>query len=228
MPKEFANSRDLVAIKDVRDGVLILKNGGLRQVIMVGGINFALKSEMEQNIVLRAYQNLLNSLDFPIQIIIHSRKINIEKYLEELRGFQAKETSPILQNQAEEYREFISGFIEKNPIMEKSFFIVVPFFPTIMPSTTNIESLIPLPFLKRSRASEEKSRRETEADFEENLEQLKQRVKQVAENLLIIGLEATVLKDEELIELFYNFYNPETVEKEKMILSKEGDRISKF
>ncbi|MBI4087655.1 MAG: hypothetical protein HY434_02385 [Candidatus Liptonbacteria bacterium] len=217
MPKEFANSQDLVAIKDIKDSTVILKNGSLRQVVMVGGINFALKSETEQNIVLQAYQNLLNSLDFPLQILIHSRKINIDKYLEGLREFQQRETSPILQNQAEEYREFVSGFIEKNPIMEKSFFLVVPFFPNVLASATGIEGL--LPFLKKkNKAAEERAKKETQATFEENLEQLKQRVRQVMENLLVIGLEATVLNDEQLIELFYNFYNPGTVEKEKVVL----------
>ena len=218
--KEFANSRDLVSIKDIKDDAVLLKNGSLRQVIMVGGLNFALKSETEQNIVLQAYQNLLNGLDFPLQIIIHSRKINIEKYLEELRGLQAKETSTILQNQAEEYREFISGFVEKNPIMEKSFFAVVPFFPSIVPSATKIEGLIPLPFFKKNKSSEEKIGKETQANFEENVEQLKQRTRQVVESLSIIGLEATALSNEQLVELFYNFYNPATVEKEKVMLGQ--------
>lgn len=218
MAKEFSNSKGLVAIKEIKEGTVILKNGGLHQIIMVGGLNFALKSEMEQNIVLQAYQNLLNSLNFPIQIVIHSRKVNIEKYLEGLKAFQEKETSPMLQNQAEEYREFISGFVQKNPIMEKSFFVVVPFFSSALPSAISVGSFIP--FFGKNKASEEKMKREAQTNFHENLEQLKQRVKQVVENLVIIGLDATLLNDEALVELFYNFYNPETIEKEKIILGK--------
>lgn len=216
MAKDFANTQDLISIQDIKDNVIVLKNGSLRQIIMVGGINFALKSETEQNIVLQAYQNLLNSLDFSIQILIHSRKINIEKYLDGLKKFQEQEASPILQNQAEEYRQFISGFVEKNPIMEKSFFVVVPFFPTALPTASNIEGLIP--FFKKNKAAEEKTKKEDAASFEENVEQLKQRTKQVAENLFVIGLEATVLENQALIELMYNFYNPETVEKENVVV----------
>ena len=214
MAKDFGNSQDLVSIKEIRDNTVITKNGGLHQIIMVGGINFALKSDTEQNIILQGYQNLLNSLDFPLQIIIHSRKVNIEKYLESLKRFEEKEPSLILRNQAEEYRAFISGFVEKNPIMEKSFFAVVPFYATNLPSATSVGSFIP--FLKR-KGDEEKIKREGLANLEENREQLEQRVKQVIENLSIIGLEAAVLKNEALIELFYNFYNPETVEKEKVM-----------
>lgn len=216
MPKDFANTQDLISIQDIKDNVIVLKNGSLRQIIMVGGINFALKSETEQNIVLQAYQNLLNSLDFPIQILIHSRKINIEKYLDELKKFQETETSPILQNQAEEYRQFISGFVEKNPIMEKSFFIVVPFFPMGLPSAASVGGI--MSFFKKNKAAEEKMKKEDATSFQENVEQLKQRTKQVAENLFVIGLEATVLENQALIELMYNFYNPETVEKENVVV----------
>ena len=215
MAKDLANSRDLITIKEIKEGTVILKNGSLRQIIMVSGINFALKSDTEQNIVLQAYQNLLNGLDFPIQIVIHSRKVNIEKYLENLRQFQERETSPLLQNQTEEYREFVSGFVAKNPIMEKSFFVVVPFFPTALPSAASVGSF--LPFLKK-KGAEETMKRETAENFSENVEQIKQRVRQVVENLAIIGLESTVLGNEQLIELFYNFYNPETVEKKNVVL----------
>lgn len=218
MPKDFGNSRDLVAVKEIKEDTVVAKNGGLHQVIMVGGINIALKSETEQNIILGAYQNLLNSIDFPIQIVIHSRKVNIERYLETLKEFQTNEPSPILQNQAEEYREFIAGFVAKNPIMEKSFFVVVPFFPTVLPSAASAVSF--LPFLKK-KGGDERKKQEEQANFKDGVEQLKQRVGQVRENLSIIGLESTVLNNQQLVELFYNFYNPETVEKEKAMTEKK-------
>ncbi len=217
MAKEFGSSRDLVTIKEIKEDTLVLKDGGLRQVLMVSGVNFALKSEMEQNLILQAYQNLLNTLDFPIQIIVHSRKVNIEKYLEKLDKFQAAESSPILKNQAEEYREFISGFVAKNPIMEKSFFVVVPFFPTALPSATSVRNF--LPFFKEKNAKE-KQEHETATSFAGDVEQLRERVKSVAENLSSIGLESMVLNNEQLTELLYNFYNPETVEKEKVLLGE--------
>lgn len=218
MPKEFGNAQDLVVIEDIKENTVILKSGSLRQVIMVSGVNFALKSEAEQNIITQAYQNFLNGLDFQLQILIHSRKVNIEKYLEKLEEFGSKETSPILQNQAGEYREFIRGFVQKNAVMEKTFLVVVPFFPLSLPSKGSIIKFIPFLNKGKNKEAEEKAREEAAANFAENQAQLKQRVSQVLEGLFAIGLEAVVLGDEQLIGLFYNFYNPESVEREKINL----------
>ena len=222
--KNFANAQGLVDIKEIHESTVVLKNGSLHQVIMIGGTNFSLKSEMEQNLITQAYQNFLNGIDFPLQIVIHSRKINIEKYLEGLKVYEEKETSPLLRNQAEEYREFVRGFVAKNPIMEKTFLAVVPFFPLTVPTTESVSALGKyLPFLKKNKEAEEKARAETEAHFKENLAQLKQRVNQTVEGLFSIGLEAAVLNDEQLVELFYNFYNPETIERENINLPQTTD-----
>src|SRR3989344_3093593 len=163
---DVGNTQDLVAIKEIKESTLVLKDGGLRQIIMVGGVNFALKSEMEQNILTQGYQNFLNSVSFPLQVVIHSRKVNIEKYLDELLVYQTAETSPLLKNQAEEYREFIRSFVQKNAIMEKSFFVTVPFAPIARP-TVKSPPLPSLPFLKRKEdpAREEKNREEAERIF---------------------------------------------------------------
>src|SRR4051812_28542163 len=105
MSPTFANAQDLVALKEIRDNTLVLKSGELRQILMVGGINFSLKSESEQNVITEGYQNFLNGLNFPIQIIIHSRKINVEKYLESLTERRGQEPSALLQDQIAEYQE---------------------------------------------------------------------------------------------------------------------------
>lgn len=219
---DLGNTQDLVAIEEIKDDTVLLKDGNLRQVIMVGGINFALKSEMEQNIITGGYQNFLNSLDFPAQIVIHSRKVNIEKYLEGLAAYQTREASPILQNQAEEYREFIRSFVQKNAIMEKIFLVVVPFAPLSLPGKEAVRKA--LPFFgrgKKDEAAEEKAREESARNFSENVSQLKQRVNQVLEGLTGIGLEAAVLNNEQLIELFYNFYNPETIERKGVTIPQK-------
>lgn len=221
MAKNFANAQDLVDIERIEQGAVILKNGALRQVIMVNGINFALKSETEQNVITGGYQNFLNSLDFPIQIIIHSRKINIEKYLENLARWGEKETSPLLQNQADEYREFIRGFVEKNAIMEKVFLVVVPFVAPSLPSADEGLGKFMRFFGKKDKASEEKASEVARTNLEENLAQLKQRTSQILEGLFAIGLDAIVLNNEQLVELFYNFYNPETIEKENINIATE-------
>lgn len=215
MAKEFANSQDLVAVENVHDSTLILKDGSLRQILMVQGLNFSLKSEGEQNVITQAYQNFLNSLDFSAQIVIHSRKINIDKYLADLEGRMREEQSPLLQNQISEYREFVKKFVQDNAIMEKSFLFVVPWYP---PALSAKASSFPIPFLNKKPDAKQIETEDAQA-FQQNLLQLRQRTTEVSEGLAGIGLESIVLSDEELIELLYNFYNPETIEKESLKLN---------
>ncbi|HVM77307.1 MAG TPA: hypothetical protein VMU07_04100 [Candidatus Paceibacterota bacterium] len=215
--QDLGNSLDLVDIKEIRDDVVILKDTSLRQIIMVGGVNFALKSETEQGILIQAYQTFLNTVEFPLQVIIHSRKVNVDNYINKLLARKNEEQSPILQNQIDEYAEFVKGFVAKNAIMEKTFLVVVPFFPigASIPGTPK-GMFDGLPFLgskKPSAAAQAKSQEEADRSFNENRSQLVQRVSQVTNGILSIGLEATVLGNQELIELFYNFYNPQTVER---------------
>ena len=135
--QDAGNSLDLVDIKEIKKNTVIVKDGSFRQIIMVGGVNFSLKSEMEQNIITQGYQTFLNSIDFPLQILIHSRKVNIDKYIETLTVRKETEQSPILQNQIDEYSKFVQGFVEKNAIMEKVFLVVVSFYPaSMLPSAT--------------------------------------------------------------------------------------------
>lgn len=226
MAKEFGNAQDLVAIEDIKDDTVILNGGAMRQIIMVSGTNFSLKSDLEQNVITQAYQNFLNGLDFPLQIIIHSRKVNIDKYLENISRFEKQATSPILQNQASEYKEFIKSFVAKNAIMEKTFLVVVPFTALSIPGSASVSRGMSLSFFKKKGSAEAseaeaKTKEEAEAKFRENLAQLKQRVTQVIDGLLTIGLEATVLNAEQLIQLFYNFYNPETIEREDFSVTQK-------
>lgn len=211
MASNAANSQDLVDIIDIRDGVVLLKGGGMCQVVMVGGTNFALKSEDEQNIMVSGYQNFLNSLDYQIQIVMHSRKINIERYLTQLEKRRNDEPSGLLRNQITEYQEFVRGFVSQFAIMRKIFLIVVPFYPVTIPSASGITSH--LPFFGH-KTDEVTQKADSEALFRENTGQLTQRVEAVVEGIRQIGLEATVLGNQELVELYYNFYNPDTIERD--------------
>ena len=212
---------DLVDIKEIRGDVVIVKDGSLRQILMVGGENFSLKSEEEQNLIIQAYQNFLNGIDFPLQIIIHSRKVNIDAYLGTLATRKEEEPSPLLQSQIDEYINFIKEFVEKNAIMEKTFLVVVPFYPigAGIKNTTKAASGIlssltkEKPTAQEAQNSTQKTTDEDEALFKESVEQLGQRVGQVINGIGTIGLEATTLGNQELLELFYNFYNPQTVER---------------
>jgi type IV secretory pathway VirB4 component len=215
------NSLDLVDIKEIRGNVVVVKDGSLRQVVMVGGVNFALKSDEEQTLIVQAYQNFLNSIDFSLQIIVHSRKVNIDGYIEGLLHRKEDESSPLLQSQIDEYINFIREFVEKNSIMEKTFLVVVPFFPanaaalgTAKAASGIFSSLIggKKPALAEKTAAP-KTDEETDRALKENTEQLTQRVGQIVSGIAGIGLDASVLENQELVELFYNFYNPQTVER---------------
>ncbi|HEY5221281.1 MAG TPA: hypothetical protein VIJ29_04035 [Candidatus Paceibacterota bacterium] len=221
--QDAGNSLDLVDIKEIKQNTVIVNDGSYRQIVMVGGVNFSLKSETEQTIITQAYQTFLNSIDFPLQILIHSRKVNIDKYIETLTARKEVEQSPILQNQIDEYSKFVQGFVEKNAIMEKVFLVVVSFYSaSALPSVKSVSGMLPF-FGKKKTGTAETAQRAEEAEkmFNENLAQLNQRTTQVTGGLLNIGLEATVLGDEQLIELFYNFYNPQTIERKKAPAERE-------
>jgi len=230
-PKQDAgNSLDLVDIKEIKEKTVIVKDGSFRQIVMVGGVNFSLKSDSEQTIITQAYQTFVNSIDFPLQIVIHSRKVNIDQYLQTLQVRRETESSPILQNQIDEYVEFIKGFVQKNAIMEKVFLVVVPFYPIAgegsIKSASSALSSFSFFGKKKTTAVEQQAKNKEDEDktFKEHLEQLHQRTSQVTNGLLSIGLEATVLEDQQLIELFYNFYNPQTIERKNIIAATEGQQ----
>ncbi len=207
MAERTQASQQFVKIKEIRDGVLYLKSGGLRQVLIVSGINFELKSEGEQAAILGTFQKFLNSLDFGVQFFIHSRKTNIEKYLENMEERKKEETNELLRVQIEEYTNFIRTFVEENAIINKSFFVIVPYDPISMDSTA--KGFLGL-FKKTSGIC---AAQQKETTNQENVEQLKERTSQVMEGLSVIDLRAVPLENEELVELFYNLYNPKLVDK---------------
>jgi len=181
----------------------------LRRILMVSGVNFELKSEEEQNIIIYSFQNFLNTLDFSIQLVVHSRKTNINDYLEKLNVRLEQEENELLKNQMSEYMEFIRAFVETNPIMAKTFFAVVP-YESIDISKAGGDLLATLKFW------EKKKNGEKDDGLEQKITQLNQRTDIAINGLNQVGLRAVALNDEELIELFYNLYNPETVEKKEL------------
>jgi len=218
MPAEAARAQSIIDIRDIKDGVVILKNGALRKVVLVDGLNFDLKSEEEQRIILATYQSLVNALDFSIQINIHSRKLNIDEYLQSLEERQQEETNKLLRIQLEEYREFVKSFVETNAIMAKSFFVVVPYDPPVLP--------IPVkPILGKFFGSKKKTPEpgeNQEATDPLHREQLEQRTEQVINSLRQIGLRAVALEDPELLELYFNYYNPATIERRGEAIGRQG------
>ena len=219
--KESVSTQQFVDVEDIKDGVIVLKSGGLRRVIMVSGTNFELKSEEEQNIIIGSYQNFLNTLDFSVQIIIHSRRLNIEGYLKTLSDRQNEELNELLKNQIAEYIEFIRSFVSQNEIMTKTFFVVVPYDGVDISQAAKKGILSKIPFFAKF-AKKEQDKTNQEIDFSERLTQLNQRTEQVVIGLEQIGLRAVSLNDEELIELFYNLYNPQAIEKKDLKIAQSG------
>jgi len=191
-------AQDFLEFEQIREGIIILKNKALRAILMVSSLNFALKSEDEQNAILYQFQNFLNSLDFSCQILIHSRRINIVGYLDKLKKIEEKEDNELLKIQIAEYRKFIESLMAGGSVMRKIFYIIVPF--------TLLET--------QEGASEKKQRFSakipvlTEEEFQRCKIQLLQRVEFVALGLRRCGLQAVPLITPELIELLWSFYHP--------------------
>lgn len=195
-------------IQDIRDGVVILKNGALRAILMTSSMNFALRSTQEQDAVTFQYQSFLNSLDFSVQIMIASRKFNISSYLRILEGKEGAQENELLKIQTKEYIEFVKGLTEITNIMTESFYLVIPFNPSPIGKLGFWEKL---GLKKKSAPSQDES-------FEQYKSQLWQRVEFVISGLSGVGIKAVPLNTEELIELFYKLYNPSA--KEELELEK--------
>jgi type IV secretory pathway VirB4 component len=207
MAKDKQTTQDFVPVKEIRDGVIILKNGGFRAVVMASSINFALKSTDEQASILMQFQNFLNSLDFSIQIFIQSKKLDIRPYIALLEDRLKEQTTELMKIQVQEYIGFIKTFVENTNIMSKSFFIVVPYDAAIISTSNNpITGL----FSKNTAASVKEA---ANTSFAENKSQLEQRVAVVEQGLVRCGIRAAELGTEEVVELFYKLFNPGDTEK---------------
>ncbi len=200
----FNPSQEFVPIREVREGVLILKDGSMRAVVLASSINFALKSIEEQESIIYQFQNFINSLDFTIQIYIQSRKLDIRPYLALLDDRLKAQSGDLMKMQITEYMNFIKGLTEISSIMTKSFFVVVPYGGSS--KETKLGDLLK----KKDKNQEEKSR---DDEFEEVKSQIEQRVSVVEQGLARCGVKVARLGSEELVELFYRIFNPGDAEK---------------
>lgn len=208
MPPKLENIRsnkkstqDFVPVKEVRDGVVVLKDGGLRAILLASSLNFALKSEDEQTAFIMQFQNLLNSLDFSVQIFIESRMLDIRPYIATLEAAYKDQLDDLMRIQIREYIGFIKSFTEAANVMTKNFFVVVPFSGGVQIGKKG--GGISLPWSGKKDASEEANR-----TFEEQVTQLEQRVAVVQQGLIRTGVRTVQLGTEEAIELLYKMFNP--------------------
>jgi type IV secretory pathway VirB4 component len=198
-------SQDFIPISEIREGVMVLKDGSMRAVVLATSINFALKSTEEQESVIYQFQNFLNSLDFTVQIYIQSRKLDIRPYIALLEDRLRAQTSDLMKIQISEYIMFIKGLTEDSNIMTKSFFLTIPYAPVINAgkSFSNI--------LKKK--NNETKQKDENDNFEEIKNQLEQRISVVEQGLSRCGVKIARLGSEELVELFYRIFNPGDAEK---------------
>ena len=206
--KKTPSTQQYLNIAEIRDDSVVMKDGTLRAVLLVSSINFALKSEDEQNAIISGYISFLNSLESPLQIVIQSRKLNLENYLVDIKKAEQEQTNDLLKLQTAEYRKYITELVELGDIMTKRFYIVVYYNPASnnkrgfwqragdVISPTKFISLNQKEFVRRHR-------------------DLFSKIDRILSGLSSMGLRATVLNTQSLIELFYNTYNPILQENQK-------------
>ncbi|MDX9892789.1 MAG: hypothetical protein RB292_00030 [Patescibacteria group bacterium] len=208
--KISATTQQYLDIAEIRDDVVILKDGTLRAVLLVSSLNFSLKSEDEQNAIIAAYISFLNFLEFPLQIVIQSRKLDIDGYLDHLRKLEKEQTNELLRMQTAEYRQYIGELVEIGDIMTKRFYVVVPYDPISDKQKSWFKRFLGV----FSAAAEVKL---SQKEFLKRRHALYQRVENIVGGLASMSLKSVVLDTQSLIELYYNTYNLDVYNKQKMV-----------
>lgn len=203
------STQDLLAFGEIHDGVLITKQGELRVILMCSSINFSLKSEQEQTAIVYAYQNFLNSLDFPIQILLQSRRLDLGKYISKLKEISNQQTNELLRNQTLDYIDYVERLIKIANIMDKKFYVVVTYMP---PTTTQIKKGGLFGGAKTAGAI-----KITPGEFTKYKQEISQRVQVIESGLGSIGVRSAGLNTQQVVELLYAIYNPEEAAKERLI-----------
>lgn len=206
-PAQAKSSLQFLGFEDIREDVVVLKNGNLRAVIMVSSINFDLKSSDEQTAIMGQFQQFLNSLDFPVEILVSSRRLIVDDYLKAIREKERNQTNDLLKLQTQEYIEFIKSFVDLHAIMSKTFYVVVPLDATVTLQPKEGLGFLGSFFGKKSNVSEEQQSKSRE-EFVHTKDKLWQRVSNVMSTLTNLGLHAVPLETDELRELFFRLYNP--------------------
>ncbi len=196
-------------IAEIRDDMVIMNDGTVRSVLLVSSINFALKSEDEQEAIISAYVTFLNGLDYPIQVVIQSRRMNIDAYIAALGEQQKKTENELLRTQIVDYTAFVSQLVELGHIMQKRFYVVLPYDPLTNKKRGFFQRLS----MVLSPAAAAKL---NEKQLEDRREQLGRRTNMASGNLLSMGLQTARLDTQGLIELYYDAYNPDLFEAERM------------
>ncbi|MDB5188683.1 MAG: hypothetical protein JWM92_281 [Candidatus Nomurabacteria bacterium] len=194
-------AQQFVPVQEVRDGIVVMKDGSLCTVVLVSSINLSLKSYDEQRATLEQFQNFLNTIDFPIQIVVQSRRYDVRPYILTLENRLKEQTEQLLQVQTREYIQFIQTFTDQVNVMRKSFFVVIPYVPAVLAQNSGIGKLFS--FLKKTPVSGG-----VVSNFEEERTQLEERMSVVEQGLSRVGLRLVQLGTQEVIEVLYKTFNP--------------------
>ena len=200
--KPAGATQQFVPVKEIRNGIVVLKDGSYRGILICSSINFGLKSADEQHAITLGFQNFLNTLDFSIQIVVNSRKMDLRPYLALLEEKASVQKTELMKIQLHEYVEFARSFADQANIMTKSFYVVVPYAPRVTAASA-------VSFLRRGTP---RAKSTTDISFEEDRAQLEQRLTLVASGLAGTGVRAIPLGTEEVIELLYRSFNPGELE----------------
>ena len=200
--KPAGATQQFVPVKEIRNGIVVLKDGSYRGILICSSINFGLKSADEQHAITLGFQNFLNTLDFSIQIVVNSRKMDLRPYLALLEEKASVQKTELMKIQLHEYVEFVRSFADQANIMTKSFYVVVPYAPRVTAASA-------VSFLRRGTP---RAKSTTDISFEEDRAQLEQRLTLVASGLAGTGVRAIPLGTEEVIELLYRSFNPGELE----------------
>lgn len=204
------STQQYLDILEIKDDTVIMKDGTLRAILSVSSINFALKSEEEQNAIISSYVSFLNNINTPVQIVVQSRDLNIDTYLEYLREKEREQTNRLLKIQTAEYIEYIKELVSIGKIMNKKFFVIISYSP-LSDQHKNFfaqlsEAFKPATIIKLK-----------EAKFLKYKDSLLRRVDSVYSALLSVGVDVKMLNTQDLIELYYHTYNPETVKNQALV-----------
>lgn len=210
--KPKTSTQSYLPISEIRDNTVVLKNGGIRTIFKTSSINFNLKSEAEQNAIIYSYQSFLNTLEFPIQIMVRSQKLDLDNYVETLNKKAAEHENSLLKRQTYEYIEYIQKLVEYADIMAKEFYVIVPYDPYRAQKKGFLQRFIQH-FKPQDTLVQIRKRHQ---EFEQLRKGLSSRVSIIKTGLENIGLHVDELNTHQLIELFYRIYNPTTSRGEKI------------
>ncbi|MEA3449927.1 MAG: hypothetical protein U9Q85_03020 [Patescibacteria group bacterium] len=204
------STQQYLDIAEIKLNTVIMRDGTMRAVLLISSINFALKSEDEQNAIISAYVGFLNNISFPLQIVIQSRELNIEKYIQSLAEKAKEQTNELLKMQTTEYMQYIGELVSMSRIMNKHFYITIPYNP-LSDKQKGFFSRFTDVFRPATliRMKEDK--------FLRRRVELTRRVDSIMSGLGSIGLNAVELDTQGLIELYYNSYNLSTSSNQKLV-----------